>query len=429
MQMRPDGVVVAGHGGPGVFVDGRQIVPPTAGNDPSWIAAGRVLCNDEHSQLSTLDADGSNRVLVDPRGASRVATDPDAPDATFWAAFLQDGKTGIYSSWGLSVPAGELYAMRAGALFGRQNFQSPGGLCAWIVGDPDPSRLLWDEPSAVVVEFSALSAQEVLWTDNARQLRTHGLPAPQQTAPSFGPRVFRVRNALYLLEWRDSLGLVLRPWMDASHGWIVDPGEAFGPCGRVDDARVLLAWSPNIAEQGPVKRGVVDTTSKMSELVPVPEPIPPDPVPPDPEPPQPEPPDPTPPDPEPIPPQPEPPQPGGRVVEISLSSVQAFDSPETVTEVPHPDGQGLVALQTAAGLFKSMAPGGIWDDDKPSAGAWERFLPYGGVYLHYDGDTQTTYSVALISVVIPYSQSTQTQTAHVTHAGPKVRAHKASAAR
>jgi hypothetical protein len=89
-------------------------------------------------------------------------------------------------------------------------------------------------------------------------------------------------------------------------------------------------------------------------------------------------------------------------VQISLDSVQPFTEPETVTEVPHPDGQGLVALKTSAGKYKSLAPGGTWDPDKDSAGGWERFFPYGGVYLAYREDTNTTYSVAVMVEKLPY---------------------------
>ena len=396
MHMRADGSVVAGHGGPGVWVNGTQILPPSAGNDPVW-CGGWILCNDEHSQLVVVDEHGGQRTLMDPRGASRVAADQDAPQSTHWAAFLQNGTTGLYTSWGLNVPAGELYGMRDGAVFGRQNFQSPGGLCAWVVGNTNPQVLIWDEPSAVVVEFTALSAYEVLWTDGGRQIHVHGLPMPAQAQYTFAPVIFRVDDNLYLCEWRDPIGLVVRPWNDADHGWIVFEGEAYGACGRViSSAEIMLAWSLNIAEQGPVHRTTIDVTEPMQSLVPVP---------PEPEPPQPEPPEPVPPDPTPIPPQPEPipPQPTERTVQISLSSLQPFTEPETVTVVPHPDGQGLVALKTSAGKYKSVTPQGTWDTDKDSAGAWERFTEQGGVFLHYDGDAKATYSVNVITETIPFS--------------------------
>jgi hypothetical protein len=262
-----DLALVAGHGGPGVWVNGVRILPPSAGNDPAWLGE-RVLCNDQYSQLVTVDETGGTPHLLDPRGATRVATDPDVPEAPDWAAFLQDGTTGLYTSWGLSVPAGELYGMRGRAVFGRQVLLSDGGLCAWAVGDPEASHLLWSEPSAVVVEFAALSAHEVLWTDGARQIHTYGLPAPAQTTFCFAPVIFDVNGALFLCEWRDQIGLVVRPWDDADHGWIVYAGEAFGTCGTVDGTEILLAWSLNIAEQGEPMRGLVDVTTPMIAFVP-----------------------------------------------------------------------------------------------------------------------------------------------------------------
>jgi hypothetical protein len=416
MQIRAtDGMVVAGHGGPGIWVDGVMILPPSAGNDPAWCANG-ILCNDENSQLVIVNTSGTYKTLLDDRGASRIAADPDAPLSTNWAAFLQDGRTGIYTSWGLSVPAGELYGMRGGALFGRQNFQSSGGLCAWQVGTLDPNSILWEMSSAVVVEFSALDAYKVLWTDGARAIHVFGLPQPAQTAYCFAPKIFEVGGALFLCEWRDGAGLVVRPWDDADHGWILYAGEAFGACGVVtSDTQIALAWSLNIAEQGPVTRAVLDVTTPMVSLVPVPpkpEPQPPEPEPQPPEPePQPPEPEPQPPEPEPgpEPPKPEPQPPKEKVVQISLDSVQQFVSDEVVTEVPHPDGQGLVALQTKDGKYKSLAPGGTWDPDKDSAGAWERFFPQGGVYLAYREDSNQIYSVAVITEPIPY-QSDVTST-------------------
>lgn len=89
------------------------------------------------------------------------------------------------------------------------------------------------------------------------------------------------------------------------------------------------------------------------------------PDPPDPEPPDPEPPDP--PDP-PDPPTPEVPVPTA----IALDPVKHAS---VVTERPHPDGQGWVALERGDGQFLSVDDGTGEVRWARSAGAWERFYP------------------------------------------------------
>lgn len=407
MKQRADGAVVAGHAGPGVWVNGTMILPPSAGNDPTWLG-DLVLCNDEFSHLVTVDVYGNDRhaLAKDANdkilGASRFATDLLNPQSPHWAAFLQDNVHGLFTSWGLSVPTGELYGMQDGTVFGRQNFQSEGGLCAWAVGDADPTHVLWSEPSAVVLEFYALDREQVLWTDNARQIHVRGgLSQPTQAHHCFQPSIVRRENGdLYLMEWRDPVGLVLRPWLDADHGWILYSGEAYGASAQVGDDTVSVVFSPNIAESGEIHRASVNFMTPMEPLVVAPpEPEPPDPQPEPPEP-QPEPPDPG-PGPDPIP-EPEPPLPNPgpskeRLVQISLDSVQEFTQPQAVTEMPHPEFQGQVALKTAAGKFKSMNPQGGWDDDKEAPGAWEAFISQGGIYLAYRGDTGKTFSFSVIT--------------------------------
>lgn len=107
--------------------------------------------------------------------------------------------------------------------------------------------------------------------------------------------------------------------------------------------------------------------------------VPPEPTPEPPEPPDPGP-TPIPPDPGPVPPEPIPPVPVpipgvSMTIAFDLAQLGIMDAPQfnqLVTVVPHPDGNGLSALQYATGLYASF--GANWDNPKPTAGAWERFL-------------------------------------------------------
>ena len=89
-------------------------------------------------------------------------------------------------------------------------------------------------------------------------------------------------------------------------------------------------------------------------------------------------------------------------MKISLSSIAPFENAEDVTEMPHPDGQGLVCLLTSAGTYKSLTPQGAWNPDAKAPGAWERFFPYGGVYLAYREDSGKTFSIERQTVKLPY---------------------------
>jgi hypothetical protein len=409
MQLDAHGNALAGHGGPGWFLNGAAILAPPAGNDPVFWQ-GRALGNDGAALVST-DLAGGDRVILDARGCSRIYSDGAA-----WGAFLQDGATGVYTSWGLALPAGEAYGLAAGVLYGRPVFQSAGGLAAWAVGETDPARVLWTDPAAEVVEFAAHPTRPnaVIWTDGRRQLHAHGIAPPAQAEDCFAPRIVERRPGdLYLLEWREGVGLIVRPWADADHGWIVFGDVAWGAAARVDTAgrdTVEIAFSLNPAEAGDVHRATVSFAAPMVAFAPAPveppidppvEPIdppiePPDrPIDPPIEPPI-----------DPI----EPPKPEDRVMQISLASLQKFEDPETVTEVDHPDGHGYKALKTAAGKFKSVTPDGRWDADKDHPGAWETWTPQGGgIYLHYVGEQNATYSVSCITADTPHAGKAATK--------------------
>ena len=246
MQLDAHGNALAGHGGPGWFLNGAAILAPPAGNDPVFWQ-GRALGNDGAALVST-DLAGGDRVILDARGCSRIYSDGAA-----WGAFLQDGATGVYTSWGLALPAGEAYGLAAGVLYGRPVFQSAGGLAAWAVGETDPARVLWTDPAAEVVEFAAHPTRPnaVIWTDGRRQLHAHGIAPPAQAEDCFAPRIVERRPGdLYLLEWREGVGLIVRPWADADHGWIVFGDVAWGAAARVDTAgrdTVEIAFSLNPA--------------------------------------------------------------------------------------------------------------------------------------------------------------------------------------
>lgn len=83
---------------------------------------------------------------------------------------------------------------------------------------------------------------------------------------------------------------------------------------------------------------------------------------------------------------------------VPLEILPTYD----VTEVPHPDGQGLIALKTSAGKYKSLTPFGSWQLDADSAGGWERFLPFGGGWFAYREDSKRLFFISTRVPSIPY---------------------------
>lgn len=88
----------------------------------------------------------------------------------------------------------------------------------------------------------------------------------------------------------------------------------------------------------------------------------------------------------------------GKVVTADLTNIYVdfFKNYSEVTEVPHPDGNGLVGLQVN-GLYKSLTPEGFWNPDTSNLGAWEAFLPDGNRYLAsraYEGQPFKTHVIA-----------------------------------
>lgn len=75
---------------------------------------------------------------------------------------------------------------------------------------------------------------------------------------------------------------------------------------------------------------------------------------------------------------------------------------QDVTEVPHPDGKGLVALKTPEGKYKSLNELGQWAADANSAGYFERFFPFGGGWFAYRESTKRTFVVTTRVPALPY---------------------------
>lgn len=110
------------------------------------------------------------------------------------------------------------------------------------------------------------------------------------------------------------------------------------------------------------------------------------------------------PNPIPVPPNPTPipPVPPQGVKMKSDYTVTELLNLKDLTEVPHPDGKGLVALKTPDGKYKSLTPTGQWNPDASSPGAWERFFPFGGGWYAYREDTKRTFIVTSRVPVLPY---------------------------
>mgnify|MGYP001174068149 CR=1 FL=1 len=87
------------------------------------------------------------------------------------------------------------------------------------------------------------------------------------------------------------------------------------------------------------------------------------------------------------------------MVQVDLTVVRV--EPIALEEVPHPDGQSLVALRTPSGRYVSITPQGQRQADALTAGAWERFLRAGSLY--YAPRDGALYMVGpIVPTTIPY---------------------------
>jgi hypothetical protein len=244
------GNTLGGLAGAGWWLNGRQIMAGPGGAAVFW--NGRVLGRGADNQLVSTDYGGGDLQVVDSRGATEVYS-----DGLDWAAFLATNPTTVYTSWGLTLPGGQVYGMWRGFLFGRPNYQSQGGLSCWRVGETNPQYVRWALPDAQVLDFYALDQDHVIWTDNTRRVQSYNMPPLPvlggQTGPIYRPMGFLMPDgSLWLAGELDSTGLVLRPWTDPSNGYRLTAANVntWGVCAKQQGTSVLFAWGQNQSETG-----------------------------------------------------------------------------------------------------------------------------------------------------------------------------------
>lgn len=270
MNVNPKRQIVAGVGGGGVWTGQYQAdgpvamtcINPNAGNGPCWQGA-RVFLDDFARGLGTCQPDGNDYQPLghNPLIASSYGT---AADGVNWAAYLADGVTGVYTSWGFRLPQSQLAGVGP-ALFVNP---TPGtDLAAYAIGALTPT---WALPCGPVLDFFALDASRVLWTGGNRLIQVLNLPLPAQTEGAIQPSAFEALGQLWLATGTPEGGFIIRPWSDASQGYIVVPKgqNAFGPCVVIgnDANHVIAFWSPNAGETA-VNALTVDLTAPMQPLL------------------------------------------------------------------------------------------------------------------------------------------------------------------
>jgi len=197
-----------------------------------------------------------------------------------------------------------------------------------------------------------------------------GQPAPLKTIDTaFNPYAFRYNNKWWLFYHNNAT--YLHPF-DSTIGYKFD--ASYAPDIFVEpngSAHIALTYSPGEGPETITIKNVILGQGMVQLVNEPPIPIPPEPIPPQPI---------------PVPPQP---------VEKRMKSdftVTELVNLQDVLEVPHPQGQGTVALKMPNGKYKSLSPQGNWGDSD-NAGSWERFLPGGGGWYAYRNDSNRWFVV------------------------------------
>jgi hypothetical protein len=275
MNVNSQRQIVSGQGGEGVWTgqyvsDGPVtmtpiVAPGAGGNGPCWLGP-RVLLDRFDVGLATCRPDGTDFIPI--LGGGPATSYGASEMGTSWAKFLADGVTGVQAAWGLSLPTMRWLNMSS-ALFVTP--QSGDSIIAYGIGDDVPR---WTQP-AVAIDFYAVDADTVLWTDGARRIQVRNLPPPAQDGQAIHPFTFEAVGRRWLGLGRPG-GFVIRPWDDATKGYIVVPESqyAYGPCAVPGDdpQHVIAFWSRNPGETA-IMAQTVNLTAPMQDLTPM-QPVP-----------------------------------------------------------------------------------------------------------------------------------------------------------
>lgn len=274
MNINSSRQIVTGVAGAGVRVGqyqqdgpvGLTLINQQAGNGPCW-TGNRVLLDYFPVGLSTCNPDGSDlQPFAPPRPCTAYgANDPGLMAA--WALYLADGGvTGVQTSWGLSM------SNRAWLGMGPALFVKPPSGDSIECYDLGAFSARWTQ-AGVTIDFFAVDADTVIWTDGSRRLQVRNLPEPAQNESINFPSTFVANGRRWLVYARGVGGFVIRPWEDATKGFIIVPAGqvAFGPTviPGDDDSHVIAFWGANAAETA-IMAFTQDLNTPMVDIEPAP---------------------------------------------------------------------------------------------------------------------------------------------------------------
>lgn len=254
------GVVLSGRNGSGVQrtdPDGTShLLRPGPAGEPAWLDDQHILYQGADDRLHVCDADGANDAEVDARGSS-----PLYAGAGHWLANLQGGD-GVRSSWGLNLPKAAALGMSSdGTAYVQTDYQSGEGLQAYRPMSLVP-MFEYRQVYPSLGQFACLDGGRCVWLlqDGHNVLQSSGLPIPEQVAPAYGLALGDAAGTVWVAYGTQDRGWVLHPLDDASRGFTLTTGDAFGVLLSEPEPGVIEAtWFSNTGEVGPMTRRLVWT--------------------------------------------------------------------------------------------------------------------------------------------------------------------------
>lgn len=238
-RVRPDGVVISGQAGSGIYATpagtsqtaaivampcgqsnlaASQVIGYQAIDGADWI----VRCNVDGSGLTPLEQVSCNIIVG---GATAYA-------------YSVLGNTYTQTSWGLRLDGAiALWMTDDDSLIVLSDYATGRGVACYPKGATSPS---WSVPDAVTLtrypypQLYALDANRVLWCDVSGNFGTYGLPMPDAGVPYGGlvnPFILTDPDGALWLGYEQADQTRVRPWHDASKGYVLPTGYGQSGCG------------------------------------------------------------------------------------------------------------------------------------------------------------------------------------------------------
>lgn len=249
-RVRPDGLVISGQAGSGIYATpagtsstsaivampcgqsnlaGTRVIGYQSIDGADWI----VRCNVDGSDLTPLTQISCNIIVG-------------GTDAWAWSVL---GGTYTQTSWGLRLDgAVALWMTDDDSLIVLSDYAAGRGVACYPKGATTPS---WSVPDAVTLtrypypQLYALDADRVIWCDVAGNFGTYGLVMPDAGTPYGGlvnPFILTAPDGSLWLGYEQAEQTRLRPWHDASRGYVFPTG--YGQSGSGS----WVCWAANGGE-------------------------------------------------------------------------------------------------------------------------------------------------------------------------------------